>query len=42
MDIGPDEGVTPPDVEALPLDARAAAYLDVQQRLQDRLGLPGA
>lgn len=41
MSTGSDDGVTPADVEALPLDARAAVYLDVQQRLQDRLGLPG-
>lgn len=33
---------TPAEVEALPLELRAAAYLAAQQALQDRLGLPTA
>jgi hypothetical protein len=37
-----DERSTPADVEALPVEARAAAYLAVQQRLEARLELPGA
>jgi hypothetical protein len=30
------------EVEALPLDDRAAAYLTAQQELEDRLQLPAA
>lgn len=37
-----DTRVTPAEVEDLPLDARAAAYLAAQRRLEDRLELPGA
>jgi hypothetical protein len=37
-----EERVTPADVEALPLDARPAAYLRAQQQLEARLELPGA
>jgi hypothetical protein len=37
-----DDHSTPAAVEALPLDARAAAYLTAQQELEDRLQLPGA
>lgn len=37
-----DDGSTPDDVEALPLEARAAAYLLVQQRLEARLQPTGA
>jgi len=37
-----NERSTPTAVEALPLDARAAAYLEAQQQLEDRLQLPGA
>jgi hypothetical protein len=33
---------TPAEVEALTLEERAAAYLAVQQGLEDRLLLPGA
>ena len=29
-------------IDALPLEARPAAYLDAQQRLEQRLELPGA
>jgi hypothetical protein len=37
-----EERTTPADVEALPLQARAAAYLEAQQRLEARLELPVA
>jgi hypothetical protein len=37
-----DERTTPADVEAMPLEARADAYLAAQQRLEDRLQLPVA
>lgn len=37
-----DEPSTPAEVKALPLAARAGAYLAVQQRLEDRLQLPRA
>ena len=37
-----DQLSTPAEVEALPLDTRAVAYLAAQQRLEDRLQLPGA
>jgi hypothetical protein len=37
-----EERTTPADVEALPIEARAAAYLEAQQRLEARLELPGA
>ena len=37
-----EERSTPADVEALPIEARAAAYLEAQQRLEARLELPGA
>lgn len=36
-----DEAGAPAEVEALPLERRAAAYLAVQQRLETRLELPG-
>lgn len=32
---------TPLQVEAMPIETRAAAYLAVQQALEDRLQLPG-
>ena len=34
--------MTPGAIETLPLAARSAAYLDAQQRLEQRLELPGA
>lgn len=34
--------MTPAAIDALPLEARPAAYLDAQQRLEQRLELPGA
>lgn len=37
-----DDRTTPSDVEALPLEQRAPAYLAAQQRLEDRLGLSRA
>jgi hypothetical protein len=37
-----DERMTPAATDALPLAARAAAYLGAQQRLEQRLELPGA
>jgi hypothetical protein len=37
-----EDRTAPADVEALPLEQRAAAYLAAQQRLEDRLALPGA
>jgi hypothetical protein len=37
-----DELSTPAAVEALPLEARADAYLAAQRQLEDRLQLPGA
>lgn len=37
-----EERSTPADVEALPLEARAAAYLEAQHQLEARLELPAA
>jgi hypothetical protein len=37
-----DDRITPTAIAALPLAARAAAYLGAQQRLEQRLELPGA
>ncbi len=34
--------MTPAVIESLPLEARATAYLDVEQRLEQRMELPGA
>ena len=33
---------TPAAVESLPMEARAAAYIGAEQRLEHRLELPGA
>ena len=37
-----DDRMTPAAALSLPLEARAAAYLDAHQRLEQRLELPGA
>jgi hypothetical protein len=37
-----DQPSTPAEVEALPIEDRAAAYLVAQQGLEARLELPGA
>jgi hypothetical protein len=37
-----DERMMPAAVLSLPLEERAVAYLDAQQRLEHRLELPGA
>jgi len=37
----PDQPLEPADVEALPIEQRAAAYLEAQRALEVRSQLPG-